>query len=104
MEVRFLIDRMQMIGATTSGPLSFQLWAPRRGDQQNQLALATYMGIDRTVMTYVIDDLVTAGLVERRPNPADRHRRKIVAAARGVNTLQTSSWRPWNAPSPHCGA
>ncbi|RKT07930.1 DNA-binding MarR family transcriptional regulator [Streptomyces sp. 3211.6] len=59
-----------------------------RGDQQNQLALATYLGIDRTVMTYLIDDLVTAGLVERRLNPADRRQRKIVATDHGVNTFQ----------------
>ncbi|WP_406263155.1 MarR family winged helix-turn-helix transcriptional regulator [Streptomyces sp. NBC_00191] len=59
-----------------------------RGDQENQLALATYLGIDRTVMTYLIDDLVTAGLVERQLNPADRRQRKIVATARGVDTLQ----------------
>ncbi|MFD7321003.1 MarR family winged helix-turn-helix transcriptional regulator [Streptomyces sp. NPDC059875] len=59
-----------------------------RGDQENQLALATYLGIDRTVMTYLIDDLVTAGLVERRLNPADRRQRKIVATAQGVHTLR----------------
>ncbi|MFF3861480.1 MarR family winged helix-turn-helix transcriptional regulator [Streptomyces sp. NPDC002209] len=58
------------------------------GDQQSQLALASYLGIDRTVMTYLIDDLVTAGLVERRLNPADRRQRKIVATDRGVSTLQ----------------
>lgn len=59
-----------------------------QGDQQNQLALATYLGIDRTVMTYLIDDLVTAGLVERRLTPADRRQRKIVATTRGIGTLQ----------------
>ncbi|WP_457028633.1 MarR family winged helix-turn-helix transcriptional regulator [Kitasatospora sp. P5_F3] len=59
-----------------------------RGDQENQLALATYLGIDRTVMTYLIDDLVTAGLVERRLTPTDRRQRKIVATAQGVHTLQ----------------
>ncbi|MFI9103665.1 MarR family winged helix-turn-helix transcriptional regulator [Streptomyces fildesensis] len=59
-----------------------------RGDQRNQLALATYLGIDRTVMTYLIDDLVTAGLVERRLTPADRRQRKIVATDRGVKTLR----------------
>ncbi|MFD6885518.1 MarR family winged helix-turn-helix transcriptional regulator [Streptomyces sp. NPDC059957] len=59
-----------------------------RGDQQNQLALARYLGIDRTVMTYLIDDLVAAGLVKRRRTPADRRQRKIVATARGVSTLQ----------------
>ncbi|GAA1165563.1 DNA-binding MarR family transcriptional regulator [Kitasatospora gansuensis] len=59
-----------------------------RGDQHNQLALATYLGIDRTVMTYLIDDLVAAGLVERRLTPADRRQRRIVATARGVDTLR----------------
>jgi DNA-binding MarR family transcriptional regulator len=59
-----------------------------RGEQPNQLALATYLGIDRTVMTYLIDDLVTAGLVERRLTPADRRQRKIVATTLGVDTLR----------------
>ncbi|WP_442802559.1 MarR family winged helix-turn-helix transcriptional regulator [Streptomyces sp. CB01635] len=59
-----------------------------RGDQQNLLALATYLGIDRTLMTYLIDDLVTAGFVERRLDPADRRQRKIVVTARCVNTPQ----------------
>lgn len=53
------------------------------GDQPSQLALATHLGIDRTVMTYLIDDLVEAGLVERRPNPADRRQRQVVATDRG---------------------
>ncbi|MFE5027763.1 MarR family winged helix-turn-helix transcriptional regulator [Streptomyces sp. NPDC056656] len=70
------------------GARGYQTLAVVRGDQQNQLALATYLGIDRTVTTYLIDDLVTAGFVERRLNPADRRQRKIVATTRGVNTLQ----------------
>jgi MarR family transcriptional regulator for hemolysin len=57
-----------------------------RGDHPSQLALATWLGIDRTVMTYLLDDLVAAGLVERRQNPADRRQRKIVATASGVQT------------------
>ncbi|MEV5556834.1 MarR family winged helix-turn-helix transcriptional regulator [Nonomuraea wenchangensis] len=57
------------------------------GDQPSQLALAAHLGIDRTVMTYLIDDLVEAGLVERRPNPADRRQRKIVPTERGVTVL-----------------
>ncbi|MEV4558187.1 MarR family transcriptional regulator [Kitasatospora sp. NPDC049285] len=64
------------------------LAAAVRGDQHNQLALAAYLGIDRTVMTYLIDELVAAGLVERRLTPADRRQRKIVATAQGVRTLQ----------------
>ena len=57
------------------------------GDQPSQLALAAHLGIDRSVMTYLIDDLVEAGLVERRPNPADRRQRKIVATDAGTRTL-----------------
>ncbi|MEV8098027.1 MarR family transcriptional regulator [Kitasatospora sp. NPDC085879] len=72
------------------GPRGYQvLSAVVRGDQPSQLALATYLGIDRTVMTYLIDDLVTAGLVERQLNPGDRRQRRIVATTQGVETLQT---------------
>jgi MarR family transcriptional regulator, transcriptional regulator for hemolysin len=53
----------------------------------SQLALANHLGIDRTVMTYLLDDLVEAGLVERRPNPADRRQRRIVATETGSRTL-----------------
>ena len=59
-----------------------------RGEQPSQLALAAHLGIDRTVMTYLIDDLVEAGLVERRPNPADRRQRRVVATSAGRRTLR----------------
>ncbi|UMG93980.1 MarR family transcriptional regulator [Nocardioides sp. TF02-7] len=54
-----------------------------RDRQPSQLALANRLGIDRTVMTYLVDDLVDAGLVERRPNPRDRRQRRVVATDRG---------------------
>ncbi|MFG1703032.1 MarR family winged helix-turn-helix transcriptional regulator [Nonomuraea sp. M3C6] len=57
------------------------------GDQPTQSALAAYLGIDRTVMTYLIDDLVQAGLVERRQSPTDRRARKIVVTPAGAKTL-----------------
>lgn len=63
------------------------------GDQPSQLALAVHLGIDRTVMTYLIDDLVAEGLVERRPNPADRRQRKIVATALGETRLAETCTR-----------
>lgn len=56
-------------------------------DPPSQLALANDLGIDRTVMTYLLDDLVEAGLVERRPNPDDRRQRRIVATEAGASTL-----------------
>ncbi|WP_166356137.1 MarR family winged helix-turn-helix transcriptional regulator [Phytoactinopolyspora limicola] len=53
----------------------------------SQLALAQHLGIDRTVMTYLIDDLTDAGLVERRPAPADRRVRHVVATEPGRDLL-----------------
>lgn len=66
------------------GPRGYEtLCAVVRGDHASQLALARHLGIDRTVMTYLIDDLVEAGLVERRANPADRRQRVVVATEAG---------------------
>src|SRR3954464_10361758 len=42
------------------------------GEPSTQVALAQHLGVDRTMMTYLLDDLEEAGLVEGRPDPADR--------------------------------
>src|SRR5947208_13881354 len=39
--------------------------AAARSEVGSQLALAHHLGIDRTVMTYMLDDLDAAGLIER---------------------------------------
>jgi DNA-binding MarR family transcriptional regulator len=73
-----------VIGEIPHGPRGFQVLSTViRGDQPNQLSIAAHHGIDRTVMTYIIDDLVAADLVERQPDPNDRRARKIVATATG---------------------
>lgn len=70
------------------GPRGFQvLVAAGRNDPGSQLALAQQLGIDRTVMTYLIDDLEGAGLVERRPDPADRRARRIAITEAGETRL-----------------
>lgn len=48
-----------------------------RGAHASQAALAGSLGIDRTVMTYLIDDLEGAGLVERRVAEVDRRQRRV---------------------------
>ena len=58
-----------------------------RGDQPSQLALATHLGIDRTVMTYLLDAFEGCGLVERQLDPADRRARRIVATDKGLEVL-----------------
>jgi MarR family transcriptional regulator for hemolysin len=79
---------VRVLGDCPHGVRGYQtLAAVVQGDQPNQLALATYLGIDRTVMTYLIDDLAGAGLVERRLNPADRRQRRIVATRQGIATF-----------------
>jgi len=70
------------------GPRGYQvLAAAARSDPDSQLALAQHLGVDRTVMTYLLDDLEGAGLIARRPDPADRRARRIVATARGRELL-----------------
>jgi MarR family transcriptional regulator, transcriptional regulator for hemolysin len=70
------------------GPRGYQLLVSvERGEPTTQLALARRLGVDRTVMTYLIDDLVEAGLVERRIVPTDRRARQVRATARGRRLL-----------------
>src|SRR5258708_3392008 len=66
------------------GPRGYQiLVAAIQRQADGQGALAQRLGVDRTVMTYLIDDLEKAGLVERRPDPQDRRSRHIVATTEG---------------------
>jgi DNA-binding MarR family transcriptional regulator len=70
------------------GPRGYQvLSAAAHGTVGSQLALAQHLGVDRTVMTYLLDDLEAAGLIERRPDPADRRARRIVATRKGAKRL-----------------
>jgi DNA-binding MarR family transcriptional regulator len=66
------------------GPRGYQvLAAASAGGAATQLALANQLGVDRTVMTYLIDDLEQAGLIARRPDPSDRRVRRIVTTQAG---------------------
>jgi DNA-binding MarR family transcriptional regulator len=72
------------------GPRGYQvLSAAALGAVGSQLALAQRLGVDRTVMTYLLDDLEAAGLIQRRPDPTDRRARRVVATKRGTELLVT---------------
>ena len=72
------------------GPRGYQiLSAAAQGTVSSQLALAQHLGVDRTVMTYLLDDLEAAKLIERRPDPTDRRARRVVATKRGIELLAT---------------
>ncbi|GAA2954807.1 hypothetical protein GCM10010478_63620 [Streptomyces erythrogriseus] len=73
------------VSKLTGGPRGyFILAAAVRGEAYSQRFLADRLGVDRTMMTYLLDDLEEAGLVERKPDPADRRSRRIVATSRGA--------------------
>jgi DNA-binding MarR family transcriptional regulator len=72
------------------GPRGYQiLAAAAHGTVNSQLALAQHLGVDRTVMTYLIDDLESGGLIQRCPDPADRRARRIIVTERGKKLLMT---------------
>ena len=56
-------------------------------DLPSQQAIGAHLAIDRTVLTYLLDGMVDAGLVERIPDPSDRRARKIRATTEGVSIL-----------------
>jgi DNA-binding MarR family transcriptional regulator len=77
-----------MLTDVPSGPRGYQVLALAAGDRPGtQLALAQQLGVDRTVMTYLLDDLERSGLVERQPDPGDRRARRVVATDRGEELL-----------------
>jgi DNA-binding MarR family transcriptional regulator len=52
-----------------------------------QQALAGATGLDKTTMVVTVDELAAAGLVERRPDPADRRVRLVAVTDAGRATL-----------------
>jgi DNA-binding MarR family transcriptional regulator len=66
-------------------------------DLPTQAALASFLSIDRTVMTYLLDKLEAAGLVARQPIPGDRRARRIVATEEGRRVLAEATRRVCDA-------
>lgn len=55
------------------------------GEPPSQLALAKEVSLDRTVMTYLLDDLEAHELITRRPDPRDRRARQVLLTDAGVD-------------------
>lgn len=62
-------------------------------DVPTQGALAARLAIDRSVLTYLIDDLEAAGLIERQLDRRDRRARRVVATDRGRQVLADAERR-----------
>lgn len=70
------------------GPRGYQvLEIASQGSCRNQAGIAEHLRIDKTVMTYLLDDLEGARLIKRQPDPADRRSRQILLTAKGSRTL-----------------
>ena len=76
------------VAAVPGGPRGYLVLASLgRGEPSTQVALAQHLGVDRTMMTYLLDDLEDAGLVDRRPDPADRRARRVTLTDTGLAQL-----------------
>jgi DNA-binding MarR family transcriptional regulator len=85
----YLLAAREVVAEVPGGPRGYLVLAVAgQGEPKSQVALAQHLGVDRTVMTYLLDDLEAAGLVERRPDPADRRARRVALTATGSACLQ----------------
>jgi len=93
--LRAYLERASTAVADVPGNLrGYQVLAvATSGRCHNQAGIAASLGLDRTVMTYLVDDLEKAGLVERRPDPVDRRARQVGLTALGRSTLEAATAR-----------
>lgn len=78
----------RVLGELPSGIRGYRVLSTvAEGTGCSQLEIATHLGIDRTQMTYLVDDLAKAGLVERQPHPTDRRARTLVLTETGTALL-----------------
>jgi len=76
------------LGDLPGGARGFQVLSiAGSGSCSNQAAIAESTGLDRTVLTYLIDDLEKAGLVVRTPDPNDRRSRRVTLTDAGTKRL-----------------
>jgi MarR family transcriptional regulator, transcriptional regulator for hemolysin len=79
----------EMLGTVGLTPALFALLnvvGAREGAIQQELGSA--LGIDRSTMVALIDELESAGLAKRRPSPTDRRAREIAITPKGRRLLQ----------------
>ncbi len=57
------------------------------GQARNQLEIANLLGVDRSVMVRIVDELERSGLVARCPDPTDRRARLLAPTPLGRQRL-----------------
>lgn len=85
---RYAKTAAEALADVPGGPRGYQVLATSVSEgPKRQLDLAAQLGVDRTVMTYLLDDLEKAELVQRQADPSDRRARLIVPTEQGRETL-----------------
>lgn len=91
---RYLDGAAAAVAELPGGPRGFQVMSiAAAGGCESQAQIAESLGVDRTVMTYLVDDLEKAGMVTRRPDPHDRRARQILLTAKGRGYFEQASAR-----------
>jgi DNA-binding MarR family transcriptional regulator len=84
----YLTHTAQVVADLPGGARGFQVLSIVAGaDCHNQAAIAERLGLDRTTMTYLLDDLQKHRLVSRRPDPSDRRARQVILTKTGAARL-----------------
>jgi DNA-binding MarR family transcriptional regulator len=79
-------DVLETVGLTPALFGLLNVIGAREGAIQQELGSA--MGIDRSTMVSLIDQLESAGIAKRRPSPTDRRAREIVITPKGRRLLE----------------
>ena len=76
------------LAALPHGTRAFMVMALVEQETCNsQAQIAERLGLDKTVLTYLLDDLEKGKLIKRSTDPADRRNRHIGLTAKGSKTL-----------------
>jgi DNA-binding MarR family transcriptional regulator len=81
-----IAEALETIGLTPALFALLNVLGVRDGAIQQELGSA--MGIDRSTMVSLVDELEAAGLAERRPHPKDRRAREISITPTGRRLLE----------------
>jgi DNA-binding MarR family transcriptional regulator len=81
-----IAEALESVGLTPALFGLLNVLGARDGAIQQELGSA--MGIDRSTMVLLIDDLEAAGLAKRRPHPKDRRAREVAITPKGRRLLE----------------
>ncbi len=79
-------EAFESLGLTPAPFALLNVLGAREGAMQQEIGAE--MGIDRSTMVVLIDELEAKHLAKRRPHPADRRAREVAITAKGRQVLQ----------------